>query len=151
MTKAVAMQIVFDTCKGQGLTNFQAALIYSQGLQESGYDSHVFETDNNAFGMKMPKKRVSQYIAGKGLPAPVNESFPHDPYNFYARYTSLQNSVLDLLDRHRSFNINWSTITTVKAYIDFCISTHYFQGSPSIYESNVANFLAKFGDGILPA
>jgi hypothetical protein len=146
MTKAVAMQIVFDTCKSEGLTNFQAALIYSQGLQESGYDSHVFVTDSNAFGMKMPKKRVSPYIAGKGLAAPVNESFPHDPYNFYARYTSLQNSVLDLLDRHKALGINWPAITTVQSYINFCISTHYFQGSPSIYESNVAHFLAKFSN-----
>lgn len=140
-----AQKIVFDTCISQKLTTMQAALIYSQGLQESGYDSHVFQCDNNAFGMKMPHSRNSSYIAGKGIAAPPNESTPNDPYNFYAHYTSLENSVLDLLDRHRVLGIDWSKITTVKAYIDFCISTHYFQGSPAIYESNVAHFMKTFG------
>lgn len=139
-----AQKIVLDTCTSQGLTRFQSALVYSQGLQESGYDSHVFVVDFNGFGMKMPRKRVSKYIAGQGLPAPPHESYVGDPYNFYAHYTSLQNSILDLLDRHASFNIDWSKITTVDAYIQFCISTHYFQGSPSIYESNVAHFLKNF-------
>lgn len=145
MTHEEAQKIVFNTCTGQKLTTMQAALIYSQGLQESGYDSHVFTIDNNAFGMKLSHKRVSPYMAGKGLPAPANESAPNDPYNFYQHYTSLENSVLDLLDRHRVLGIDWNTITTVKAYIDFCISTHYFQGSSAIYESNVAHFMKTFG------
>lgn len=140
-----AQQVVFNTCTGEGRTPFQSALVYSQGLQESGYDSHVFVTDNNAFGMKLPHTRKSPYIVRAGLPAPSSESAPHDPYNYYAHYNSLKDSVLDLLDRHRAFGINWDGITTVQAYIDFCISTHYFQGSPSIYESNVAHFLATHG------
>lgn len=147
MTHEQAQQIVFDTCTQVGRTSFQAALIYSQGLQESGYDSHVFMIDNNAYGMKFPRQRKSPYIAGKGLPAPASESFHGDPYNFYAHYTSLNNAVLDLLDRHAKLGINWNKITTVQAYIDFCISTRYFQGSPSIYESNVAHFLATYGKG----
>jgi hypothetical protein len=138
-------QIVIDTCTGAGLTKFQGYLIYAQGLQESGYVSHGYKVDNNFAGMKMPHTRKSPYIAGKGLPAPFKESFPGDPFNFYAHYNSLHDAVLDLLDRHKTFGIDWTKINTVADYITFCTHTHYFQGSAAIYESNVNRLIAKYG------
>lgn len=138
-----AQKEVLSACSTRAMTKFHAAIIYSQGLQESGYDSHVFVTDNNAYGMKMPHKRISKYIIRRGLPAPTDESFAGDPYNYYAHYADLTGAVLDLLDRHAELGLDWNTINTVDDYIQFCIKTRYFQGSPSIYESNVAHFLAN--------
>lgn len=145
MDKDLAQQIVIDTCSKAALSKFNSYIVFSQGLQESGYNSHVFEANLNAFGMKMPHTRVSPYIAGKGTPAPAKESFPGDPFNYYAKYNSLADSVNDLLHRHKAFGIDWTQIKTVENYITFCVHTHYFQGSPAIYESNVAALIKKFG------
>lgn len=141
----IVEQQVINTCLAWGLTHLQAFYIFSQGIQESGFNSHVYIANfGNFAGMKMPHSRHSPYIVGRGTQAPVNESFVGDPYNYYAKYESLTDAVKDLLDRHRCFGINWAKITTPQYYIEFCHHTHYFQGSLSIYESNVAALVKKY-------
>jgi hypothetical protein len=145
MTTTQARTIVFAACQEAGLTPFQSALVYCQGIQESGYNSPVFQKNNNAFGMKMPRVRKSPYILGKGSAAPKNESHAGDPFNVYARYAGLRESVLDLLHRHQNFGIRWSNIKTVDSYIKFLIDTSYFQGSPAVYRKNVAALVKEMG------
>ena len=147
-TAATIFPVVLKACRESGLNDFHAMIIYSQGLQESGYNSNVFVKNNNAFGMKFPRKRKSPFIAGKGTAAPAGESYPGDPYNFYAKYNSLTDSVKDLIHRQNYFSINWQDIKSAEDYIDFCQRTKYFQGSPAIYKSNVASLLKQFGEVI---
>lgn len=146
MTTAQAENIVINTCIAAGLSPLQAFIVYSQGLQESGYNSHVFAANNNAFGMKFPRVRKSPYIQGRGTAAPAGESYPGDPYNYYAKFASLEDSVKDLLHRQNYFGINWKNIQAAEDYINFCKATKYFQGSLAIYKSNVAALLKKFAN-----
>lgn len=141
--------IVLKAAREMGVSDFHAMIIYSQGQQESGYSSPVFVKNNNAFGMKYPAKRKSPFIAGKGTAALANESFPGDPNNYYARFNSLADSVKDLIHRQDYFGIKWEEIKSAEDYINFCKRTKYFQGSLSIYKSNVASLLKQFKDFVV--
>lgn len=91
-------QLVYDTAISEGYNPTVAKLIVAQARLESGnYSSHVFQSDNNMFGMKY----VGQPLASRGTLAPVSEQTCGGKCNedYYAKYASPADSVKDVVGR----------------------------------------------------
>lgn len=130
-------QIVFNTAKKAGLNDVQAKIIVAQSIHESGnYTSHVFKTDNNIFGMKIPAKRSKQFIERPSTI--VMQSEGSTPY---AHYATIQDSVNDLILSWHTYNrTDWNKIYTPELYAAYLKSRGYYGDS----QSNYTNALVKY-------
>jgi hypothetical protein len=96
-------QSIYNTAIEEGFSPMSAKLIVAQARLESGhYSSDVFKANNNMFGMKY----VGQPLATRGTLAPVKELSKscregRDCANsdYYAKYSSINNSARDTIQR----------------------------------------------------
>lgn len=130
-------QVVYNTAIDCGLNDTQAKIIISQAQHESGnFSSHVFKTDNNLFGLKMPVKRPKTYIERPSVIVMKNEgSAP------YAHYTTIQDSVKDLIKGWHVFNkTDWNKITTPEQYAAYLKSRGYYGDNQSTYTKRLKGY-----------
>lgn len=130
MTTKNYQQLVFDTAKACGLNDEQARLIVAQAQHESAdFTSHVFNTDNNLFGMKVPSVRSKKYIAGPSKIIRASEGATP-----YAHYDSVSNSVKDLILSWHAYNkTDWTKIHTAEQYAAYLKSKGYYGDSEENY------------------
>jgi hypothetical protein len=96
-------QSIYNTAIEEGFSPTSAKLIVAQARYESGhYSSDVFKANNNMYGMKF----VGQPLATRGTLAPPNERSESCKNggtcvnsDHYAKYTSIQNSARDTIQR----------------------------------------------------
>jgi uncharacterized FlgJ-related protein len=122
-------QIIFNAAVDKGVPKEIAVMIVEQAKVESAnFTSHVFQTDNNAFGMKMPKVRKTTYIAGPSTIVMTAEgSTP------YAHYNSLEDSAKDLVSWLEFQGIDFSKIKNDEDYTAFLNSKGYYGISQDSY------------------
>ena len=96
-------QSIYNTAIEEGFSPTSAKLIVAQArLESSHYTSPVFKANNNMYGMKF----VGQPLATRGTLAPPNERSESCKNggtcvnsDHYAKYTSIQNSARDTIQR----------------------------------------------------
>lgn len=133
-------QIVFNAARAAGLNDAQAKIITAQATHESGnFKSNVFKTDNNLFGMKMPSKRSKQFIE-----RPSKIVMRTEGATPYAHYSSIQNSVKDLILGWHAYNrTNWDKIKTPADYATYLKAKGYYGDTYSNYLTALVNHLKK--------
>jgi len=136
MTKMDYQQIVFNAARAAGLNDVQAKIITAQATHESGnFKSNVFLTDNNLFGMKMPNKRSKQFIERASKIIMRSEGTAP-----YAHYSSIQNSVKDLILGWHLYNkTNWDKIKSPADYATYLKSKGYYGDTYSNYLTALVN------------
>lgn len=144
LQKNYARQI-YQAAIAAGLPGNKAMWIVAQSALETTYwTSNVFVKNNNCFGMKMPYKRPKPYILGPGTTAPASEGG-----GFYAKFSSIKNSVLDLVISWFGYvGGKWDNINSAIAYVDFLISKKYFQGSKTTYKAVVDSLEDQLKDDV---
>jgi LPXTG-motif cell wall-anchored protein len=146
-------ELIYNTARNAGVPDTNARLIVAQAIHETSYkgipfNSNVFLQNNNAFGMKLAggprKSRQAQYISGAGTAAPASEgSTP------YAKYPSVKNSVLDLIDWLQFNNINWAATNTPESYAAFLKNKGYYGDTLAVYTNALVTYFARLKDKIL--
>ena len=127
-------QIVYNTARANGLGDVVSKLIVSQATHESGnFSSSLFKRANNAFGMTIPRKRKSPYITGSA------GQQPDGPGN-YAKYDSLQDSVLDLIHWHKYNRTDWTKIEGPATYAAYLKSKGYYGDTQQNYQSRLYEY-----------
>jgi len=122
-------QIVYTAAREMDVPDHGAVLVVQQAIHESAdFSSHVFQTDNNAFGMKVPAVRKSPYIAGPSTIVMVSEG--KQPY---AHYDSLSDSAKDLVHWLTYKGIDWTKITNETEYAAFLKKSGYYGDSQDNY------------------
>ena len=141
MDSKAIQQIVFNTAKKAGLNDVQAKIIVAQSIHESGnYTSHVFLTDNNIFGMKMPTVRSKQFIERPSTIVMKSEGAAP-----YAHYATVQDSVNDLLLSWHKFNrTDWNKIYTPEGYAAYLKTRGYYGDT----QENYTNALVRYFKGV---
>jgi uncharacterized FlgJ-related protein len=140
-------KIVYDTAISEGASPAFAKIIVAQLQHESAdFKSNVFKKNNNANGMKVPSRRKSPFIAGKGTQPPGNEG--KTPY---ARFNSLQDNVRDLFHWLKYNKVPFKSITTVSAYAEELRKRSYMgntEAGKKIYIAGLSRYLKKIADDI---
>lgn len=133
-------QIVYNAARAAGLNDVQAKIITAQAQHESGnFKSNVFKTDNNLFGMKMPSKRSKQFIE-----RPSKIVMRAEGATPYAHYSSIQNSVKDLILGWHAYNkTNWDKIKTPADYATYLKAKGYYGAPYNEYLRALTIFLSK--------
>jgi hypothetical protein len=133
-------QTVYSTAIAEGASDSFARILIAQLKHESAdFTSHVFKTDNNPMGMKMPSVRKTPYIAGKGLQPPGKEGATP-----YAHYNNLSDAVKDLFNWLNYNKINWKVITSVPVYAELLRQKSYMgntQEAKNIYIAGLTRYL----------
>lgn len=126
-------------------------LLMAQAMHETArFTSNVFFKNNNAFGMKMPGRRKSPFIAGAGTKPPSNEGDTR-----YAFYYTVKDSFLDRLHLAKYNGWNWNDVDTVQKFVAKIAKQSYFGSNPTatainIYTAGMNNNLALLKDFIEP-
>jgi hypothetical protein len=118
---------ILKELKRLGFSEKQSAIILAQAKFESGnFTSAVYKRNNNPFGMRLAKVRKT-----------VNAGDPDKDQ--YANYTSIEQSVQDLILWHEYNNIPISTDPVQYVYnLKFY---HYFQGDQTEYEQGLISLM----------
>lgn len=137
-----AAKIIFDTAVAAGVPKNKAPFIVAQSAFEtSSWTSNVFRQDNNGFGMRMPSRRKSPFIAGPGRRPPAAEGATP-----YAHYRTLSDSVKDLLHWFNYVGGNWNNFTSPEQYATWLKSKGYFMGSLQTYSARVRDLVQQLSD-----
>lgn len=133
-----AQKTVYYTSRQAGLSDMTAKLITAQATHESGnFGSPLYLRANNAFGMTVPTRRPKTYIAGYDVKQP-------DGTQYYAKYDSLKNSVLDLVKGYHSWvKTDWSGIHTPEQYATYLKVKGYYGDTVANYLRNLRSHLEK--------
>lgn len=140
--------IIYTVALNNGFNDKSAKIIVAQArLESANYTSNVFKKNNNLFGMKF----IGQKLATKGSPAPVNERTknPNDNINFYAKYSSPEDSAKDLITRLLNITRNGVTptmlknVTTPEQYATLQKKRGYFGGKVEDYARNLRSILKR--------
>ena len=133
---------IVTTAMAENVPQVNAKLIASQGRHESGdFSSHVFITDNNAFGMKVPSVRKSPFIERPSTIVMTAEgSTP------YAHYRSLSDSTRDVVHWLRFNKIDWAKTNTPATYAAFLKSKGYYGDSQENYTARLSALYARIKD-----
>lgn len=142
-------QQIYDAAISRGFTPISAKLIVAQARHETGnYTSNIFKLNNNLFGMKY----VKQPLATKGSASPKSEG------DFYARYSSVGDSVKDLIDRNyalsrggvspdqlksASDSLDFATKLKARGYYGDTISNYANGLKSALLRINVIEFVQK--------
>lgn len=137
---ATYQQQVYNAAMACGATGFgdiQGKIIMGQATLESEhFESNVFNTDNNCFGMKYPKKRPVTYIDGKSTIVMKSEGATP-----YAHYNTIERGIQDLiLGYHVYHNTDWTKIDTPAKYAAYLVTKSYY---PSDLEATYAKDIAS--------
>lgn len=128
---------VFLAAKGEGVPEDVAEIIVKQAMHESGqFTSHVFETDNNAFGMKMPSVRKSPFIQ-----RPSDIVMKSEGSTPYAHYKSLEDSTRDLVHWLKYKRADFKKIDTEEKYAAWLKSVGYYGDSQDNYTDALLRYV----------
>ena len=112
-----------------------AKFMVVQSQHETGnYTSHVFKSNNNAFGYKFYPGSAYQ-LAG-GVKSPEG-----DPYAAYASVSDSAREVAAWIGRRKD---KFVTVKTVDQYVHTVKQAGYFGDKESNYLADVKRYLAKF-------
>jgi len=153
MTPEQIDQQIYLTATANGFTDISARLIVAQArLESSDYTSNVFKNNANMYGMKF----IGQALATRGTIAPINERSAKcrntgDCANsdYYAKYTSPQDSASDVIVRLYSKTIKGVTseqLKNAKTPIEFATllkQRGYFGVTASQYATGLKSKLKK--------
>lgn len=122
---------IFNAVKFWGINENLARIIVAQSAHETaGFTSLIFRQNNNAFGMKY-----------------VGQSQALGEKNGYANYSSLANSVADLvrwIQAKRSPLINLlAPIKTTSEYVSFLKAYNYFEDDINNYLNGVNHWFKQ--------
>lgn len=132
-------QIIFDATTSQGVPKEVAELMVEQAKVESAnFTSHVFVTDNNAYGMKMPSIRKSPYIAGPSTIVMTAEGTQP-----YAHYNSLEDSAKDLVNWLKYQGIEFDKVKDRDSYTKFLDSKGYYGISQDTYAAAMKHYYSE--------
>ncbi|MCW3106621.1 MAG: hypothetical protein JWQ09_1127 [Segetibacter sp.] len=137
MPKADFKNGATNALRSKGLTNAGAErianYITAQAQHESAnFTSNNYMKNNNAIGMKNPSIRKSKFIVGVGS-------------NGYAQYPNDAACAADLVEWLVYNKANISNFTSLRKYVDFVGSHHYFEDSRDRYYAGVNRFYGEVG------
>lgn len=131
---------IVTTAMKQGVPQVNAKIIAAQAAYETGdFKSNNFLTNNNAFGMAVPKVRKTPYIIGGcDVTAPESEG------KFcYAKYASLEDSVKDIVHWLKYNKVNWSAVDTPAKYDEWLVSKGYHTGDQYTYTAGLQKYFER--------
>jgi len=153
MTNYEIDQSIYNTAIKDGFTPVSAKFIVAQARLESGhYKSDIFTKNNNSFGMKY----VAQPLATKGSLAPYKERSSSCKENgicsngdYYAKYSSVEDSIKDVIERNYNKTKNGVTPEQLKnsktpeEYASLLKKRGYYGAPESSYASNIKSILNR--------
>ena len=129
---------ILSICEYAGIPDQLSKLIACQGALESqNFTSHVFVTDNNAYGYKYVKGAHLQ--AGEGLKSTETDH--------YAHYSIWENSALEIVlwikrrKKEGKFPADLNEIKTPEDYAHYLKACGYFGGKEADYANDLAYYL----------
>lgn len=145
-------QSIYNVAIENGKDDRFSRIVISQLKHESGnFTSNVFKKNNNPMGMKMPSKRKSPYIAGKGTQPPGNEGATP-----YARYNSLEDAVRDLFHFFQFNGYNFDRVNSANnekdAIVEYAeeMRKHGYMGNSqtakNIYIAGLSNWFKRISN-----
>lgn len=137
---------VLAAAASAGIPFYAQKLIAAQAMHETGnFTSNVYRQNNNAFGMKIPNVRKSPYILGAGTSAPASEgSTP------YAKYSSVEDSVKDVLHLYAYNGIRWGQLDSPTAFGAWLKQKSYYGASQQAYSAALQRWMETMTDIIEP-
>lgn len=125
----------------QGLPVALSNLVTAQARHESAnFTSPLFLSDNNAFGYDYT-----------GNANQVGPSLRSHGGNYYAKYSSLENSVDEIVDwiyrraREGKFPANLATIQSPNDYATLLKNSKYFEDDVTNYQNGLTRWLTNYG------
>ncbi len=111
---------------------FLSNIITCQAAHETAnFTSHIFKANNNLFGMRCPKIRITHA---------VGES------QGYAIYAGYEDSILDLLD-WLHFHRLVRPYSSIDEYVKAIHEKHYFEDKPENYIAGMKHFYKLYFGG----
>jgi len=139
MTAAQIDRMIINVATQEGVPAEKSPIIAMQARHETAnYTSNVLKQANNLFGMKMPSIRPKTFILGPS--SIVMKSEGSTPY---AAYSSLENSVRDLVAWHKYNKTDWNKITGIDSYSRYLKSKGYYGSTIDIYIRGLKNAAKK--------
>lgn len=141
-------QLIYDAAIKGGFNPTSAKFVVAQARHETGnYASNVFQKNNNLFGMKY----VGQSLATRGTPAPKSEWGCGGTCNsdFYSKYSSVSDSVQDLINRNLQNTRNGVTFDMLRnapdstTYASLLKKRGYYGATIDVYANGLRNALNK--------
>lgn len=145
--------IVEQTCNriicaatNHGVPFHVCQFIASQGRLETGnFTSSLFKDDNNCFGMKIPVKRKTPYIAGPATLGKVKNAPPKsEGTTNYARYLTIEDSVGDLVNWLQYNKVDYTKIKTPTDYANFLKKKGFFGITAKAYAKQLIAYNGDF-------
>lgn len=130
-------QTIYNTAIEEKIPSHIAVMMVQQAKVESAnFSSNLFTQSNNLYGMKMPSKRQSPYIAGT---SPVNPP-AIEGKGGYAHYRSVEDSVRDLVHYFNYRKPDWSKITNEKEYASYLKSRGFYGPDQEVYANAMIRY-----------
>lgn len=140
--------LIYKAAIRNGYSSKAALFVVAQArLETADYSSNVFKNNNNLFGMKF----INQRLATRGTLAPLSERTCNGNCNtdYYAKYSSVTDSVNDLLTRLYNITRNGITPDQLKNStdtLDFSTKLkqrNYYGTSINVYNNGLISKLKK--------
>ena len=133
---------VYTVVLSAGLPETMARLITAQATHETAnFKSNVFLKTNNAFGMKVPRIRKTTFILKPS--EIVRKSEGSTPY---AQYSSVKNSVLDLINWLQYNRADYTKLKNTVDYSTFLKTKGFYGASLEEYLSGLNRFFKNVTD-----
>lgn len=105
--------------------SFLSKIITAQAAHETGnFSSYIFKANNNLFGMRHPKIRITHSLG---------------EHKGYAIYSDIQDSILDILDWLHFHRIA-KPFKTIDEYVTAIHERGYFEDKPENYIAGMKHF-----------